>query len=438
MVFSLCIFFLAFSVRLLNLYLNNIDINTYLVEDQLMYWEWATNNAYTKFSSIDRVQLLERMPGSFLFFQFCIWLLGENIFNVLLVQIAIDSITCVIIALICRTINSKLFFYSGMIASFSPLLIIISSQILSDTIFLFFFSSYIYFFMNFILKRKLYFIYIAAFFLALALFTRVVVLPVIFITYFYTMYFFYKDKLRLPQIIKVTLIFFLISFSISLPRIINNYYNYDTLALSTQSGSHLSFWVVPGILDFETNQTRLIYKEKIQRVEKKIETDPNPFSRSSKLKNEAIKTLSSVNKLSVILAWTKGAILNTFSPSIMLDKRIRSVPHPSFYENDRNLKQWISKVLFDNRFGKYKIILFISLITSAVFTFLIFIGFTMSLKIYFKEAIILYLIIIYFLAVTGPVFSPKYIHPILPAFIFFEALALKSIHHFFKKFFKKT
>ena len=61
----------------------------------------------------------------------------------------------------------------------------------------------------------------------------------------------------------------------------------------------------------------------------------------------------------------------------------------------------------------------------------------MSLKIYFKEAIILYLIIIYFLAVTGPVFSPKYIHPILPAFIFFEALALKSIHHFFKNFSKK-
>ena len=165
MFFSICIFFLAFSVRLLNLYLNNIDINTYLIEDQLLYWDWATKNAYTKYSAVDEIQLLERMPGSFLFFQFSIWLLGENLFSVILIQIFIDSINCLIIAYIAKTFNKNLFLFAGILASISPLMIIISSQILSDTIFLFFFNCYIYFFLNFILKKnKNFFYYAGAFF----------------------------------------------------------------------------------------------------------------------------------------------------------------------------------------------------------------------------------------------------------------------------------
>ena len=44
---SLLIFVVAFFVRILNLYLHQIDSSTYLIEDQLIYWEWSLNNAYT-------------------------------------------------------------------------------------------------------------------------------------------------------------------------------------------------------------------------------------------------------------------------------------------------------------------------------------------------------------------------------------------------------
>ena len=83
---SLLIFLVAFFIRILNLYLHQIDSSTYLIEDQLMYWEWSLNNAYTSNSLIKDSLLLERMPGSFLFFQFIIWLVGENLFNVLVIQ----------------------------------------------------------------------------------------------------------------------------------------------------------------------------------------------------------------------------------------------------------------------------------------------------------------------------------------------------------------
>ena len=110
MVHSFYIFSIAFIVRLLNLYLNQINVDTYLAEDQLMYWDWSLKNAYTPYSSIEPKLLLERMPGSFLFFQLAIWLAGENLFNILIIQIIIDAINCVVIAFIAKSLNKNLFF----------------------------------------------------------------------------------------------------------------------------------------------------------------------------------------------------------------------------------------------------------------------------------------------------------------------------------------
>ena len=118
MYYSLLIFIVAFFVRILNLYLNQIDSSIYLIEDQLMYWEWSLNNAYTSNNSIKKSLLLERMPGSFLFFQFIIWLVGENLFSVLVIQSLIDAINCIIIAYIAKTINVKLFILAGMFQHF--------------------------------------------------------------------------------------------------------------------------------------------------------------------------------------------------------------------------------------------------------------------------------------------------------------------------------
>ena len=63
-------------------------------------------------NSIEPNLLLERMPGSFLFFQLASWLVGENLFNILIIQIIVDSINCVIIAFIARVLNKNLIYFS--------------------------------------------------------------------------------------------------------------------------------------------------------------------------------------------------------------------------------------------------------------------------------------------------------------------------------------
>ena len=77
------------------------------------------------------------MPGSFLFFQIAILLVGENLFNILIIQIIVDTINCVVIAFVARTLKKSFFIFGRFSFAFSPLMVIVSSQILSDTIFLF-------------------------------------------------------------------------------------------------------------------------------------------------------------------------------------------------------------------------------------------------------------------------------------------------------------
>ena len=77
---SIYIFLIAFIVRILNLHLNEINADTYLIEDQLMYWDWSLKNAFTPNGLVDPKLLLERMPGSFLFFQFAIWICNLEAF----------------------------------------------------------------------------------------------------------------------------------------------------------------------------------------------------------------------------------------------------------------------------------------------------------------------------------------------------------------------
>ena len=109
--------------------------------------------------------------------------------------------------------------------------------------------------------------------------------------------------------------------------------------------------VAPGVLDFDSEQSKAEYYEKLKKVSKKIETIENPFEKSSVLSKLAINTLLSTDKVNIILAWCKGAFLNVFAPSLLLDKKIRSLHHPSFYESERNVKLWLLK-LFNE--GKYK------------------------------------------------------------------------------------
>ena len=138
----LILFVLAVSVRCIYLILLNPNPEK-LIEDELLYWN--ASHIYLDKGFIEKSILAERMFGVFIYVKMLLILSFKNLKVYLILQSVLDSINCLMIYKIGSLIfpKQKLFIYLS--AVLSPLMIILSSQVLSETIFLFFLH-YIYIF----------------------------------------------------------------------------------------------------------------------------------------------------------------------------------------------------------------------------------------------------------------------------------------------------
>ena len=132
----------------------------------------------------------------------------------------------------------------------------------------------------------------------------------------------------------------------------------------------------------------------------------------------------------IVLAWSKGAVINNFASPLLLDSRVRNLKHPSFYDNDRNIFLWLKEINGNSDYKSYKRIIILLFSTSLLFVIFFFLGlyelckynklfFTLCLMIFF-----------YFLLLIGPVYSPKYVHPLIGIIIIIECFALERIKRF--------
>ena len=153
---GLYIFLLAFCLRLVNLVLLDLNFENFLYEDQKMYW--FGSQAYPFNFWLDSSALVsERMPGSFWYYKILIYFFGNNLFLLLSFQALLDSATCVVISKSAKLVDKSLEKIVGFLAVVSPTMIITSSQILSDTLFLLFFSITLYYFLFTFYKKSFFF-----------------------------------------------------------------------------------------------------------------------------------------------------------------------------------------------------------------------------------------------------------------------------------------
>ena len=116
-------------------------------------------------------------------------------------------------------------------------------------------------------------------------------------------------------------------------------------------------------------------------------------------------------------------------PSILIDKTFRALPHPSYYETGNTLL-WLKLIIGNSEYYNYFFILLIAAIAS-IFTLISLI--VAPIYIYRNNKIIFYLTtlcILYFLLITGPVLSPKYIFPILPCIFLYQGITVFKIINF--------
>ena len=435
---GLLVFLLAFLIRFINLLFLDLDIDNYLIEDQKFYWEWSLKSAYLPWSELSAELLSERMPGSFWFFALLQWLTNENLFFILIIQSLIDCCTCVIIYKCADLINKKYGLFAGIFAALSPLMVVISSQILSDTIFLFIFSSALYFLLRFIyVKNYLYLLFFCALFLGISAFIRAANFPLIFLSLPIIFLVTKMQDFSHKKIFFSLIIFLLIALLPVSNRWFNNIIYNETFSLTSQAGSHAAYWMVPGILSVSKNMNRTSALNYINnRINNEGGLAGNSYEDSKVMLSVSKSIILEQSLLNLSYAWLRSSVLNIVTSSVLLDSRVRNLDHPSFSKSV-NIVKWIKSLLYEKENLTYGKVLLITIIIS-IFTGLSFI---IGMSYFFRENIIMcvvsFLIIIYFSLITGPVISPKYCLPFLPIIIYFQAITLEKLLFFIKRIYNK-
>jgi hypothetical protein len=222
-----------------------------------------------------------------------------------------------------------------------------------------------------------------------------------------------------------------------------NYYEYNSFSLVNQGGVHALKWVVPAVYQYSGQGS---YQDGQKFAQKHLELSTkksipdnianNPFKSDDYYMKAAKKALSELGLLNMLHAWSAGAVINLLSPSVASAPLVRSMEHPSFYETPG--KGAIEKLVnyVTNTDGlTYLLIITIGTIISIMFLITSFFGlYKMVRSEWFagvnREIIIFSLvIIIYFVAITGPIVGVKYrlpFEPILTMFISYLFVKLKT------------
>ena len=414
-----------------------IDTDYLVLEDQMMYIQLAQQYPSTGFLGVTS----DRVPGYPLLVATIYNLFGENNMAVVMVQIFIDSLTCVIIGLIAESVISRGFLVAGLISAFNLNMIVLSGMILTDTLFLFLFSLFILFAFNYLKYPTKIQLFAAISFLCLATLVRPVSYYLVFFLLPLLIGLFVWKNITFKQAI-YSLVLYIIPVLIAFGSLhYRNYDEYNSFSLTSQGGGHTLYWVVPASYQYSGQgsyqEGKAFAKSYIDRLMSKDNINSlsdNPFESSSYEIKAAKDALEDLGLMNMLHAWSVGAAINMLTPSAAYMPVVRAMEHPSFYATpgDGAVEKLINYVT--NTKGLFYLsIITIGTLISIVFIIIFVYG--LYKMAYFawvenrnREILFLSLfIIIYFLAITGPVIGVKYRLPIEPIMTLFFAYAASNL-----------
>ena len=383
---------------------------------------------------------VERMPGYPLFLALVLWLSGESLLAVLVLQIILDSFSCVLIYYLGEMIQEGVGFLSGVLACFNMGMITYSHFILNDNLFLLIFLVLLVGIFRFLREPewKTGILLGAGIGIATLIRPVIVYLPLFLIPLFFV-YFITKLNITLlvasGKAILVGLIFVLFLS----PWLIRNYIHYERIKLTAQSGGYLLQYIVPFVWQYSKGipfikgmkRTSREFQEKAEREGfdyKKADV----FEVSDFQTGMAIEYLKKEPKIAIIKAWAFGMAKNLFAPAIIDLSYLLNIERPHFFYTE-------GKTLIDrawnfirNMKGFFGWAVIGSLVAMIIFRSLQLWGLILSVWHRRWEGILLFLIPFYFLFISGPVGYAKYRLPFEPLLIVLMAIGIKSLARFYK------
>jgi len=422
-----------------------VEAEYLFTEDQVQYIQMSQQLPESGLLGLN----IERVPGYPLFLAVINNVIGDNVWNLIAVQIFLDSLSCVLIGFLAQTIFLKGFWIAGTISVFNLNMIILSSSILTDTLFLFLFVLFLFSVVQYIQKESIGWLISLITLLSIATMVRSASYYLLLVLLLSLVIWRFWKKDSIVKIGRVVAIYALIVGVVLGEIHYRNYTKYNSTALVSHTGSHLLNWVVPatyqysGQGSYQEGQVLSKTRLKLKLAQDRLKELPNNQFESSVYQLEVGKEiLFEFGFVNILKAWTVGSMINLLAPSLAYAPVVRSMKHPSFYETPGNgviKKLWN---YINNSSGQfYLLILSIGTIVSVLFFLLSIVGvFKMIAALKNNKdsnisiVMVLLILIVYFLAVTGPIVGVKYRLPLEPILTLFTTYFLITVR---LKFFKK-
>jgi hypothetical protein len=426
------IFLLALFIRLINLALLTGRDAFFAEQDTFAYWAlgaalakpdgfWPTLSAMT-----------DRMPLYPLLLAGVQYAICDGPRAIAFIQAVIDAATCTFVASLGALISARVGLIAGILAAFSPTLIVFSTQILTDTIFLFFFTLMLFAGAHFLLRPLIGRAIWAGLAGGLALATRPAVaallaaaVPVVFAIA-------WMQRRRLGWALAAAMVFGVAAAAPVAPVLLRNAIRYDSLSLTSQIGDYWALWIVPLVAQRANGTPYQVTADRMEshyreRIERNSLAANNPFWRAALKSELAREEMARLPVSAYAKAWLEGMIVNFAAPALLADPRVRALPKPSFY-NTAGTSLWerARAYLFDNP-GRYQLLLVLGLFAMLPFLMFEAIGFVMLARSMPWAALFAGGVLAYFLLLNGPVASPRYRLPLEPVLLVLAAVPLARL-----------
>ena len=431
---GLIIFFLALLVRVGYAFLF-VEPEYLFTEDQTLYIKLAQQFPDSGFLGLTP----ERMPGYPLFIASIYSIFGEVMWNVILIQILLDSISCIMIATIAHLLFDKGFWIAGVLSSINLNMVILSSTFLPDTLFLFLFILFLFSFSQYLQNKNIRWFFLLTLFISLATLVRpssYYLLPILLIGLVGWRLW---ERDTVIKISKLVALYLLVVGTLLGSIHQRNYQQYGSIAFASNTGPHLLNWVVPAVYQYSGQgsyqEGQKLAREKLAFVLQNdhLERLPsNPFASSSYQANVGKELLFEFGFMNILKAWVVGSTINLLAPSVAYAPALRAMEHPSFYEaKGAGMFEKLINYIKNTSGFLYLSILAVGTIISITFTMLALIGvFKMISALPPITTTTLLLLVGYFFAITGPIIGVKYRLPIEPILTLFATYFLSGA--FFK------
>jgi hypothetical protein len=426
------IFLLALFIRLINLALLTGRDAFFAEQDTFAYWALGAALAKPDIFWPTLSSMTDRMPLYPLLLAGVQYAIGDGPRAVAFIQSMIDAATCTFIASLGALISPRVGLIAGILAAFSTTLIVFSTQILTDTVFLFFFTLMLLAGAHFLLRPRISRAIWAGLAGGLALVTRPAVavllaaaVPVIFVIAL-------VQRRRLVWGLMAAMVFGVAAAAPVAPVLLRNAIQYDSFSLTSQIGDYWALWIVPLVVQRANGTPYQVTADRMEsryreRTERNSMAANNPFWRAALKAELAREEMARLPADAYASAWLEGMVVNLAAPAVLADPRVRALPKPSFY-NTAGTSLWerARTYLFHDP-GLYQFLLVLGLLAMLPFLMLEAIGFVMLARRMPWAAVFAGAVLAYFLLLNGPVAAPRYRLPLEPVLLVLAAMPLARL-----------